>query len=133
MNYLALRVWFIVSVTLAIGAMIVRLVWEITTATTTGTLVIMVLISLAVIGLYAFILYFTIKPSLESLISLPVRIWVTLILTATVIGGIIHFIRFIPSPEAALPISVVIASMFLAAGVSGYILALRVIWFVRRA
>ena len=133
MNYLALRVWFIVSVTLAIGAMIVRLVWEITTATTTGTLVIMVLISLAVIGLYAFILYFTIKPSLESLISLPVRIWITLILTATVIGGIIHFIRFIPSPEAALPISVVIASMFLAAGVSGYILALRVIWFVRRA
>ena len=133
MNYLALRVWFIVSVTLAIGAMIVRLVWEITTATTTGTLVIMVLISLAVIGLYAFILYFTIKPSLESLISLPVRIWVTLILTATVIGGIIHFIRFIPSPEAALPISVVIASMFLAAGVSGYILALWVIWFVRKA
>ena len=133
MNYLALRVWFIVSAGLAIGAVIVRLVWEITTATVTGTVVIMVLVLLAIIGLYAFILYFTLKPSLKSLKSRPVRIGITLVLTATLIGGIIHFVRFIPSAEAALPVSVAIASMFLVAGVSGYILALRVIWFTRKA
>jgi len=133
MNYLALRVWFIVSAGLAIGAVIVRLVWEIITATATGTVVVMVLVLLAVLGLYALILYLTIKPSLKSLKSWPFRVGVTLILTATLIGGIIHFIRFIPSPQAALPISIAIASMFLAAGVSGYILALWVIWFVRKA
>ena len=131
MKYLALRVWFIVGVTLAIGAVIVRLVWEITTAMATGTLAIMVLVLLAILGLYAFILYFSLKPSLKSLKGLPVKIGGTLILTATLTGGIIHFIRFIPSPEADVPISVAIASMFLVAGVIGYILALWVIWFIR--
>ena len=133
MNYLPLRIWFIVSITLALGAVLVRLVWEVTSATATATLAIMVLVILATLGIYALLLYLVIKPSLKKLKSLLFRISVTVTLTATLIGGIIHYIRFIPSPEASSPLSVIIASMLLAAGISAYPLALWVIWFIRKA
>ena len=133
MNYLSLRVWFIVSATLAIGAVIVRLAWEFTTATAVGTWVILILCILVTLGIYALILHLTIRPSLKKLKSLPVRTGITAIVTAALISGIIHFIRFVPSPEAASPLSVVIASLLLAAGISAYILLLWLIWSIRKA
>ncbi len=61
---------------------------------------------------------------------LPLRIWVTIIITGALIDGIIHFVRFVPSPEAAAPLSVVIASLLLTGGISAYLLALWVIWSI---
>ena len=133
MNYLPLRIWFIVSITLALGAVLVRLVWEVTSAPATATLVLMILVILATLGIYALLLYLVIKPSLKKLKSRLVRISATVILTAAIIGSIIHYVRFVPSPEAISPLSVVIASMLLAAGISAYPLALWVIWFIRKA
>lgn len=133
MNYLPLRIWFIVSITLALGAVVIRLVWEVTVTTATGTMVIMALIILAILVIYALLIYLIIKPSLKKLKSMLARISVTVILTAIVIGGIIHYVRFVPSPEASSPLSVVIASMLLTAGISAYPLALWVIWFIRKA
>jgi len=133
MNYLHLRIWLIVSVTLAIAAVIVRLVWEVIDAPSTGYLLVVVAVLLVTLGIYALILYLTIKPSLKKLKSLPVRIWVTVIITAALIVSIIHFVRFIPSPEAASPLSVIIASLLLTAVVSAYPLVLWVIWFIRKA
>ncbi len=118
------------SITLALSAVIVRLVWELTTATAVGTWVIIILLILVTLGIYAILLYLTINPSLKKLKSLPVGIGVTVIITATLISGIIHFIRFVPSPEAASPLSVVIASLLLIAGISAYLLVLRVIWSI---
>jgi len=132
-NYLPFRVWFIVSVTLALGAVVIRLVWEGTTARAVGTWAIIILILLATLSIYALLLYLAIKPSLKKLKSLPVRIWVTVIVTATLIGGIIHFIRFVPSLEAISPLSVVIASLLLVAGISAYLLALSLMWTARKA
>ena len=132
MNYLALRIWFIVSITLALAAVFIRLVWETTIATAVGTWVIVILLMLVILGIYALLLYLNIKPSMKKLKSLLVRIGVTVIATVAIIGAIIHFIRFVPSPEAAESLSVVIASLLLMAGISGYLLILRVIWPIGR-
>ena len=130
MNHSALRIWLMVSITPALGAVVVRLVWELTIATAVGTWVIIILLILVTLGIYALLLYLTIKPNLKKLKSLPVGIGVTVIITAVLISGIIHFIRFVPSPEAALPLSVVIASLLLVGGISAYALAIRVIWSI---
>jgi len=128
MNYLALRIWFIVSITPALAAVFIRLVWETTITTAVGTWVIVILLMLVMLGIYALLLYLNIKPSMKKLKSLPFRIGVTVVTTAGIISAIIHFIRFVPSPEAAESLSVVIASLLLMAGVSGYLLILRIIW-----
>lgn len=128
MNYLALRIWFLVSITPALAAVFIRLVWETTFATAVGTWVIVILLMLVMLGIYGLLLYLNIKPSMKKLKSLPFRIGVTVITTAGIISAIIHFIRFVPSPEAAEPLSVVIASLLLMAGISGYLLILRIIW-----
>jgi len=133
MNYLPLRIWLIVSVTLALAAVVVRLVWEVICAPSAGYLFVVIVVLLVTLAIYALILYLTIKPSLKKLKSLPFRIWVTVIITVALIASIIHFVRFVPSPEAASPLSVIIASLLLTAAVSAYPLALWVIWFIRKA
>ena len=130
MNHLPIRIWFMATVALFLSAVIVRLVWEITTTTAAGSLVIIILLILVTLGIYALLLYLTIKPGVKKLKSLPVGIGVTVIGTAALISSIIHFIRFVPSPEAASPISVVIASLLLMGGISVYPLVLRVIWSI---
>jgi len=132
MNRLPLRIWFIASITLALSAVIVRLVWQVTITTSVGSLVVVILLILAILGTYALLLYLTIKPSLKKLKSLPVAILVTVIATGVLIDGIIHFVRFVPSPEAVSPLSVIIATLLLTAGISAYLLALWVIWSVRK-
>jgi len=119
-----------VSITPALGAVVICLVWELTIATAVGTWVIIILLILVTLGIYALLLYLTIKPNLKKLKSLPVGIGVTVIITATLVSGIIHFIRFVPSPEAASPLSVVIASLLLVGGISAYALVIRVIWSI---
>ena len=128
MKYLPLRMWFMVSLTLALSAVIIRLIWEVTYATSAVSLALITLVILIILGIYALTLYLLIKPSLKKLKSVPVRISVTLIATAGLIDVITHFIRFVPSPEAASPLSVVIASLFLMAAISAYPLILWVIW-----
>ena len=127
MNYLPFKVWFIVALTLALGAVIVRLAWEVIVAA--PSLVVISLVMFTILSIYALLLYLIIKPSLKKLKSLPVRIWVSVIATAAIISAIVHYIRFVPSPEAISPLSVIIASLLLAASISIYLLALWALWF----
>jgi hypothetical protein len=129
MNYLPLKIWLIVTVTLALGALVVRLAWEITFITATSSLVIVILVIFATISIYAFFIYLTIKPGLKKLKRRPVAIWATVMATVALTIAIIHFVRFVPSPEAALFLSLVIATLLLTAGISAYLLILWVIWF----
>ena len=121
------------AVTLAISAVVVRLAWEFPYVAARPSRVMIILLIFATISIHAFLVYLAIKPSLKILTSLPIRIWVTIIATAGLIGGIIHFTNFVPSPEAAPSLSTVIAILFLLAGVSGFLVLLWVIWFIRRA
>ena len=131
-SHLPLRIWLLASVTLLISAVIVRLAWAVTYAPSAGYLFVVLAILLVTLGIYALFLYLIIKPSLKKLKSLLVRIWVTIIITGALIDGIIHFVRFVPSPEAASPLSVVIASLLLVGGISAYLLAMWVVWFIRK-
>ena len=132
MHRLYLRVWVMVSITLAFSAAMVRLVWELTQTIPTGSLVIVILLIITILGVYALLLYLTIKPSLKKLKSLLAAISGTVILTGAITGSIIHYIRFVPSPEASSIRSVVMASLLLAAGVSIYLMVLWVIWSFRK-
>ena len=133
MNYLPIKICFIMAVTLAISAVVVRLAWEFPYVAARPSRVMIILLIFATISIYTFLIYLAIKPSLKILTSLSVRIWVTVMATAGLIGGIIHFTNFVPSPEAAPSLSTVIAILFLLAGVSGFLLLLWVTWFIRRA
>ncbi len=127
---LPLKIWLIATVTLALGAVIVRLAWEITFTTAAPSLVIISLVIFAIMSVYALFIYFTIKPNLKKLKSLPVAIGITVLTTAAISAVIIHFVRFVP---AALPLSVVIAILLLIAGISAYLLVIWVIWFIKKA
>ncbi|MCK4368909.1 MAG: hypothetical protein KAV68_04500 [Dehalococcoidales bacterium] len=132
MKSLSLRICLIASVTFATSAAIIRLVWALTKPMPVVSLVILILLTFAALGIYALILYLTIKPSLKKLISLPVAISVTIVFTGALAGATIHYIRFVPSPEVASPLSVVMASLLLAAGISAYLLVLWGIWKARK-
>ena len=128
MKHLPLRIWLMVTLTLALAPVIIRFVWEITINSSVASLVILIPVILTIVGIYALALYLLIAPSKKKLRSLPVLIGVIVVFTAGLIGSIIHYIRFVPPPEAAAPLSVVMATLLIAAAISGYILILWVIW-----
>ena len=132
MKSLPFRILLLASMTFITSAIIVRLVWEFDDPITVGSMVVVILLMFAVLGTCALAFYLTIKPSLKKLKSLPVAISGGVIATSALIDVIIHFIRFIPSPEAASTISVVIASLLLAAVISAYILVLWLLWSIRK-
>jgi hypothetical protein len=127
-----LRIWVIVALTLALGAAIIRLGWGITNASHGSSITIIILLMVAISVTYALLLYLAIKPSLKKLTSLPVAILASVIAGGGIIGSIIHFIRFIPSPRASSPLSVLVASLLMASGVAICGLILWVVWRFRK-
>ena len=129
MSHLLLRLWLMVSCTLALSAVIVRLAWEIYVSPLVATLAVVTPVIVVIAGTNALVIYLLIAPSMRKIESLPVGIWIIGIFTAGVIGSIIHYIRFIPSPEGDAPLSIAIATLLLIAVVSGYLPVLWVFWF----
>ena len=132
MDRLRFKLLFIVSITLAMGTMMLRLGWEITMAEAVGTVVIVVLLMLATLGVYVISLYLIIKPDKKKLSSAPVKGSLFAIVTAGFIAGIIHYYRFMPSPEASETMSKVLATMLLSASFFGYALVLDFMWQGRK-
>ena len=133
MNQLPLKIWLMVSLTLALIAIIISLVYRVTITDSAGSLVVIILLILAILGTYALLLYLTIRPSLKKLKSLPMAVLVTLVATGAIADAVIHFFRFVFSPDPTLPFGVVVAALLLAAGVAAYLLVLWVIWFIWKA
>lgn len=128
MKYWLLRIWFIVVLTLSLGAVVIRLVWEITTTTSLASALLMLLVILIIVGIYTLVLYLLISPSLKKLKSRLVGVWVVVIFTIGLLGTICHYIRFVPSPEAWASLSVVIAALLTLAAIGGYMLVIWIIW-----
>jgi hypothetical protein len=122
----------IAALTFITSAAVVRLIWAMTKPLPTVSLVILILLMVAALGIYSLVLYLIIKPSLKKLKSLPVAISTTVVFGGALAGATIHFIRFVPSPGASSPLSVVIASLLMATGVSLYVLLLWLVWGNRR-
>ena len=125
-----LRIWFLVTMTPVFAVAIIRLIWEATVNPFVGTLIIVILVVLGFLGAYAILVYFTIKPDFKKLKSLPVGIGLSLMATGGFISGIIPFIRFVPSPHAAAPLSLVLGGLFAFAGTSAYFLILWITWSI---
>ena len=95
-----------------------------------ATLAVVTPVIVVIAGTNALIIYLLIAPSMRKIKSLPIGIWVIGIFTAGIIGSIIHYIRFVPSPEGDAPLSIVVATLLLIAAVSGYLAVLWVFWFI---
>jgi len=128
MKHLPLKLWFLATIILVFIAIIIRLIWEIVVNPSTSGLIMTILVILGLMGLYAFIFYFTLKPNWKLLTSLPLWIGFAAIATCGFAAAIIHAIRFIPSPLVGLPWSLVLASLYLLAAFSAYLMLLWFVW-----
>ena len=129
---LRFRIWLIATVTLVVAMMIIRLCWQVSVYPFADTVTYVTLLILALLSGYALFVYLTIKPNRKKLQSLPVVIWIMVIATAGTIGGAVHFARFVSSPEADHPLSIVLAALLFLAGISAYFLLLWLIWWKAR-
>ena len=131
MNYSRLKIWFIVSFTFAVIAIVIRAVWQIVVIPTPGTMLIFIPLLLAILGMNALFAYLVVNP--QKLRSKPFLIWITVALTAGLLAGVTHFARFILSPEAEPVLSKIIGSSVVLSSISAYLLVLRIIWSFRKA
>ena len=123
-----LKLWFLGTFALFVVALVMRMVWALTEAVAPGTYIICIIIILATLGIYAAAIYFTYNPDFKKLKSPPFKIGFSAILVAGLIAGIIHAYRFIPSPEANIPISVPMALLLLVSEVSICTLLIYLLW-----
>jgi len=128
MKHLSLRIWSLVTLTPVFAAIIIRIGWELAVNFSTGGLVMSALVVLAILGLYALILYLALKPNRKMLTSLPVWVSIAVMATGALIGGIIHLTRFVPSPQSELPWSLVIALLYFFAALNAYGILLWFVW-----
>ena len=128
---LKLKIWFVVTITIAVSGIVIRSVWQIMVIPTAGTLRIFIPLILALLGLNAVIIYLTIKP--QKLKSLPIVIGIIVVATAGLMAGVTHFVHFIVSPEAAPVLSKIIATSVILPSLSAYLLLLYFIWSLRKS
>jgi hypothetical protein len=128
-NRLFLRIWAAITITLAMSAAILILARNIGYATSAVGLAMLIMVMVAALGAWGLAVYFIFRPGYRVLQSPFFKGGVTLIVTAGVGGGLIHYLRFIPSPEAAPTLSKVIATLLMAAGISAYVLLMWLIWY----
>ena len=130
MKLRTLKIWSLVTITPVFIAAIIRIVWELAVNFSTGGLTMSVLLIIGLVGLHAFLLYLALKPNIKTLSSLPLWIGIAVMAGGCIIGGIIHFTRFLPSPQSELPWSLVIASLYLFAALNAYGILLWFVWWL---
>ncbi len=128
MKLQTLKIWVLVAITPVFMAIITRLVWEVAVNFSTSGLVMSILVITALLGVCTFLFYLVLKPNLEILSNLPVWIIGAVMATGGVIGAVLHFIHFLPSPECGLPWSLVIALLYFIALLNAYFILLWHVW-----
>ena len=131
MNNTRLKIWFFVTFSLAVIAIVIRSIWQITSIPTAGTMLIFIPLILALLGADALFAYLLIRP--EKLKSGWFATGVTVVLTAGLLAGVTHFVRFIISPKADPVLSKIISAFVLSSSVSAYSIIIYIVWSLRRA
>lgn len=131
MNYSRLKIWFIVTFTFAVMAVVIRAIWQIVVIPTLGTMLIFIPLSLALMGMDALFAYLTFNP--QKLRSRPFLTGITIALTAGLLAGVTHFVRFIISPEAEPLLSKIIGFSVLLSSTSAYLIVVWLIWSLPKA
>ena len=130
MNWSCLRIWLIATFTITITGIAIRAIWQIVAIPTPDTMLIFIPLTVSLLGVNVFFAYLIFNP--QKLKSLPFIIGITAALTAGLIAGVTHFVRFIISPEAEPALSKIVSSFILLSSVSAYLLILRLIWSSRK-
>lgn len=128
MNRLSFRIWAVITTSLAMSAVILILARHISYATSVAGLAMLSMCVATALGVWGWVIYFILRPGVEVLRSPIFRGSVTVIITGGIASAIIHYFRFIPSPEAAATLSKVIATLLMAAGISAYPLLMWLVW-----
>jgi hypothetical protein len=131
MNTKRLKVWSIVTFSLAAIAIIIRAIWQIVVIPTGGTMLIFIPLILALLFAEFLVIYLVMRPARMK--RLPFTVGITVALSAGLVAGVSHFIRFIISDKADPFWSKVISSLVLAASLGAYSLILYAVWSFRRA
>jgi hypothetical protein len=131
MNYKLLKTWFIITFTLAVIAIVIRGIWQIVVIPTAGTMLIFIPLIIALLGMNAFFAYMITKP--QRMKSRWFAVGSTIALSAGLLAGVTHFVRFIISDEADPPLSKVISALVLASSVSIYFIIIYAVWSYRRS
>jgi len=125
-----LKIWFVITFTLAVIAIVIRSIWQIVVIPTPGTMLIFIPLIMALLGANSLFAYLVIKP--EKLKSRWFAAGITVVLTAGLLAGVTHFVRFIISPQADPTLSKVISAFVLSSSVSAYFLLIYIVWSLRR-
>jgi hypothetical protein len=126
MKHARLRIWFIITFTLAVIALVIRCLWQIVVIPTPGTVLVFLPIIVALLGVEAAVIYLALRPG--KIKSLPSVISLTVASTAGLTAVLAHYSRFITTPEAEPLLSKVIASLLTIATVSVYFIVVYLIW-----
>ena len=126
------KIWFLVAMTPVFMAIIARFLWELVVNFSISGLIMSILVTIALAGVWTLLYYLALKPGLEILNSLPIWIAGAMMATGGVVGSVIHFMRFLPSPECELPWSLVIALLYFIALLSAYSMLLWHLWSLWR-
>jgi len=129
MNHSHLKTWFIITFSLAALAIIIRSIWQIVVIPKPGTMLIFIPLIVGMLGADILFAYLVIKP--DKFRSVPFLTGITVALTAGLIAGVTHFVRFIISPVADPFWSKVVGWLVLSSSVSAYFLLLNFIWSLR--
>jgi len=115
------------------SAVILILARHISYATSVVGLVMLIMCVVTALGVWGWVTYFIHKPGVKVLHNPFFQGSVTVIISMGIVSAVIHYLRFIPSPEAAATLSKVIATLLMAAGIIVYPLLMWFIWFhIRR-
>jgi len=128
MKLQTLKIWFLVAITPVFMAIIARFIWELVVNFSISGLIMSTLVTIALAGVWTFLYYLALKPKLTIINSLPVWIAGAVMATGGVVGAVIHFLRFLPSPEYEPPWSLVIALLYFIALLNAYFILLWHIW-----
>jgi hypothetical protein len=128
MKLQTLKIWFLVAITPVFMAIITRMIWELVANFSTSGLIMSILVITALLGVCTLLFYLVLKPNMKTLNSLPIWIVGAVMTTGGVISSVIHFMRFLPSPECELPWSLVIALLYFIALLNAYFILLWHVW-----
>jgi hypothetical protein len=131
MNYTRLKIWCIITFSLAVIAIVIRAIWQIVVIPGVGTMFVFLPLIVALLGMNALFAYLVIRPG--KLRTTPFAIGFTVALTAGLLAGVAHFVRFIISPLADPFLCKVIGSLVLLSSVSAYCIVLYILWSFRKA
>ena len=107
-----------------------RAIWQIVVIPTTGTMLIFIPLIVALLGMNALFAYLVLNP--RKFKGVPFLTGVTIALTAGLLAGVTHFVRFIISPDAEHILCKIIGSLVVLASISIYAIILYIIWSLRK-